>query len=369
MNKSQNHSRSLEIVEKENRELRSQVSALEKKLQDSISWRQTIMDSIPYPMFIKNSGHTWIDVNEAFCQLMKLPKEKLYGKSDFDFLSKEQAEIFWEKDSEVLVNDTINWNEEYLTRENEERKLLTAKVRIEDQDGNDYVLGIISDITDEKNSIALLQNKNDQINKQQKNIETLLKEVHHRVKNNLQIIHSLLGLQMELSGSDSTRSAFQDSRNRILAMASVHEMLYKANDFSIINLNPYLESFIKQLNKTFPGKGDREVVLEVDHLHVEPSMAISIGLIVNEIFTNSIKHGGGQNGRCEIYLHVRLKDNQVCFEMGDNGSGVQDLESLKKSVSLGYELVLLLTEQLDGVVEHPIKESGLHYSIQFQLNG
>lgn len=347
----------------ENQRLKEHIACLEKKLDTPISWHRTILNSIPYPIFVKDQDHVWVDMNSAFCELLEKSHDDLIGKNDYDFISKEQADIFWEKDSEVLVNNTTNWNEEELTVNGNIRKLLTAKVRIEDEDGNYFVLGIISDISDSQNNIVVLENKNSQIQEQKKNIEILLKEVHHRVKNNLQIVHSLLGLQMGKFEDESLNSAFQDSRNRILAMASVHQMLYITDNVAQVNIHHYLTSIITKLNSSFPHTEKRNISTSIERLFVDPDIAVPIGLIVNEIFTNAIKHFNNHHDICEIYIRLNVHEDNFTLEMGDNGPGFPDNTNIEDSESLGFELIMLLIDQLEATIEYPPSESGVHYKI------
>lgn len=217
----------ISALQKENAKLKLELLKNSVRVEKEVKWSQTIIDSLPNPLFIKNNKHLFMACNDAFCDLINLTKEEMFGKTDADFFDAKQAAIFYEKDTEVLATGKVNWNEEELTIDGKVNKLLTSKVRIEDANNNFYLLGLITDITDNKNQQIVLQKKNDEIEEQKKNIETLLKEVHHRVKNNFQIISSLLNIQMNQFDNPELRSAFQSSKNRIISMSRVHESLYR----------------------------------------------------------------------------------------------------------------------------------------------
>src|SRR5690606_5828422 len=121
--------------------------------------------------------------------------------------------------------------------------------------------------------------------------EVLLKEVHHRVKNNLQVISSLLHLQAELIEDEKYKSIFEESRMRVLSIASIHELLYQSNSFTKINFNEYLDTLIQNLLYSFVGASSK-IKIKVESLTLlNIETAIPLGLLVNEILTNSLKHG------------------------------------------------------------------------------
>lgn len=355
----------ISILEVENRALKKRIRELESSIETSNFWYEKIIDSIPNPIFVKNEEHQWVLFNTAFCTFIGKTKEELIGKSDFDFFEKEQAEVFWKKDSEVLLNNVINWNEEDITTKGEIRKLLTAKTRISDDTGNHFILGVITDISDNKNNQILLQKKNQEISEQKRHIETLLKEVHHRVKNNLQIVKSLLRFQMNQFENEELKTAFQDNCNRVVSMAKVHETLYKTTNFSTLNLHNYLHDLVSTLTQLFPEEQKRNIHLEVDHVFVESDLAMSIGLIVNETITNSIKHFGEQEHNLDIYLNFQTTDGKGILKIGDNGPGKR-IEHNQNS-SLGLELISMLSEQIGATLHSPTEKKGTHYHLEFPL--
>lgn len=184
--------------------------------------------------------------------------------------------------------------------------------------------------------------------------ELLLKELHHRVKNNLQIISSLFSLQLNAKNLDgNTAGVFEDARNRIHAISLVHKKLYQSNNFEKLDFKEYLNAIaddiiVSQIKSV-------SIKINVDCPPISIETAIPLGLIFNELFTNSIKHSENTN---TLEVAITFDNNSDCesFIYTDNGIGVHDIEMMKeKEESIGVTLIHLLAEQLDAEIEY--KES------------
>lgn len=180
--------------------------------------------------------------------------------------------------------------------------------------------------------------------------ETLLKEVHHRVKNNLNVIVSLLRLQEDrIDSVESAREAFDNSRNRIFAMALVHESLYNSEDLTDIELDQYIRRLVEQLSVgATAGRGVR-FVCDLEPVGVEIETAIPCGIIINELITNAHKHAFVDSSAGEITVRLSRADrSSLRLTVSDNGVGVPDSFAGGSGTSLGLKLVDLLAAQLDG---------------------
>lgn len=355
----------IKALEAENAELKRRLEIANNEISKGESWSQNIIDSIPNPLFIKNDKAQFVSANKALCRLVNLTVDELLGKTDFDFFSAEQAEIFYKIDSEVLANGKINWNEEELTIAGEKHDLLTSKVRIEDGQGKRYVLGIITDITDNKNQQVLLMKQKDELEREKENVQTLLKEVHHRVKNNLQVVSSLLNIQFERFKDRNVQDAFLDCKGRIVAMANVHEILYKTENFSSINFSDYISSLINNLKRSFRLEDIVEFKLKLVDVFLNVDTAIPLGLAINEIITNSIKHAEPRAESMSIYVNLNLDGDNCELEVGDDGMGID--ESKIDSQSLGLELIDLFCKQIEAKLERNDQAEGVHYKIKFAV--
>lgn len=193
-----------------------------------------------------------------------------------------------------------------------------------------------------------IQSQNTQIEHTLKEKEALIKEIHHRVKNNLQIINSMLNLQIDKIGDEKTENIFLGAKQRINAIALTHQMLYQKTTISEVNLGEYIEMLVKQIGETMARN---QIQIETNITSTDQKLeidgAVPLGLIINEIITNSFKHAF--KGRQEGKIHVSLLDNDdsLIIKISDNGIGLP--ENFKKSdkLNLGMELVLILIEQLD----------------------
>lgn len=184
--------------------------------------------------------------------------------------------------------------------------------------------------------------------------ETLLSEVHHRVKNNLQIISSLLGLQCMLVQDHGILAALTDSQNRIRSMALIHEQLYRSNNLAAINFSDYVHGLVAEVLQANITKG-RPVFTKVtvENVLLPVGMALSCGLIINELVTNSLKHAflPGQEGEISIDFR-RDQERRFVLTVSDNGRGLPAGLDYRSAGSLGFQLVLNLAEvQLRGSVD------------------
>lgn len=356
----------IRLLEKENAELKMQLIQNNLTHVKDEKWAQNIIDCLPNPLFIKDEHHRFFSLNKAFVQLINIKKEELIGKTDLDFFSEEQARIFMNVDKEVLANGRINWNEEQLTVDGITHALLTSKVRIEDGNNKKYILGLITDITDNKNQQVLLMKKKDEVEKQKERIQILLKEIHHRVKNNLQIVSSLLNIQMSQFDEHKVQDAFSNCKNRILAMASVHEILYQTDNFKDINFEEYLLSLVKNIKKSLRLTNDIKFNIDTITAFFNIEFTIPLGLIINEIITNSVKHGSIDESELEIYISMQSDKTAYSLEIGDNGLGIENYNEVKSS--MGRELIDVFSQQLDAALTEVEKEKGLHYRIHFNYD-
>jgi PAS domain S-box-containing protein len=201
--------------------------------------------------------------------------------------------------------------------------------------------------------------------------EVLLKEIHHRVKNNLQIISSILNLQASSLTDPGAKEVFQESRNRVRAMALIHEKLYQSENLSRVEVGEYFEELVNNLVRSYQTDGmEIKKVLDIDKIYFNPDTAISIGLIINELFSNSIKYafkGNFGNSGKNPTLYLSLKEPEIDkykLTVGDNGIGVPKDFKIEESETLGLQLVNSLVEQLDGKLSLLPKE-GTCFRIDF----
>jgi two-component sensor histidine kinase len=189
----------------------------------------------------------------------------------------------------------------------------------------------------------------------------MMKEIHHRVKNNLQVVMSLLRLQANEIVDQRTKYHLTDSVNRISAMAMIHEKMYQSETLTKIDLKGYLQSLVQDLITSYADKTKIEVDIESELDRIEPKSIVPVALIFNELVSNSIKHGFKNREIGKIVIHVtRNADGSIQLDYSDNGTWADP----EKSNGFGLEMIEIFTEQLDGSVERKI-DHGTHYSFNF----
>lgn len=207
--------------------------------------------------------------------------------------------------------------------------------------------------------------------------EILLKEIHHRVKNNLQIISSLLNLQSRYIDDKKMLDIYKESQNRVKSMAIIHEKLYQSDDLARIDFGDYVESLVLDLFNSYGvDKNVTDLDINIKDVLLDINTAIPCGLIVNELVTNSIKHGFPTNvshsnnylksfKKNEIAITITKKDEFYVMSVCDNGMGFPDDLDFYNTDSLGMQLVISLTNQLRGTVELE-RSNGTLFKITFQ---
>jgi two-component sensor histidine kinase len=199
--------------------------------------------------------------------------------------------------------------------------------------------------------------------------EMLLQEIHHRVKNNLQVISSLLNLQAGYIESEEIQAVFRDSQNRVRSMALVHEKLYRSTDLARVDLAEYIRNLATFLFGSYQAAAGR-IALEVqaDKVLLGIDAAVPCGLILNELISNTLKHAFPDGRSGQIWVELGQDDNrQVTLVVADNGIGLPPDFDILETDSLGMQLVDTLIEQLDGTLEIQ-SQAGTQFTITFPLS-
>lgn len=228
-----------------------------------------------------------------------------------------------------------------------------------DTKGEVIEVSMVAHDSSEKKLISL------NISESLKEKEILLKEIHHRVKNNLQVISSILNLQSSFVTDENTLEILQESRNRIRSMAIIHENLYRTEDFSSINFSSYLENLLANLVASY--RINEEVLLEtsLEEVDLILDQAIPCGLLVNELITNALKYAWKQGEKGTITINLYQDKTTIHLNIFDDGVGLPFNFHEKKTETLGLQLVETLIEQLDGELDVQ-NENGTRYFIKFE---
>jgi two-component sensor histidine kinase len=198
--------------------------------------------------------------------------------------------------------------------------------------------------------------------------EVLLSEIHHRVKNNMQIISSLLKLQASSIGDERVTDVLRECRGRVQTMAFVHETLYSSDTLAFIDFKTYISKVANQIFQSYvTGKGRVKLEVDAEDIKLGIEQATPLGLITNELVTNSLKYAFPENRSGEIIVRIgAVEQDSIEFVFSDNGIGIPEGLDWRNTDSLGLRLVILLAEnQLDGTVSLD-RGKGTHFTVRFR---
>lgn len=332
------------------RKLAEQALARERDLM------QALMDNIPDTIYFKDTASRFTRINRAQAEYLRLPSpQAAFGKTDLDFQKSAYAQDSYDEEQRLVMRGQplLNRIDLVAAPDGQPRWISSTKVPLKDEDGRVVgLVGISRDITAVKQAEAQLV-----VSLQEKDV--LLKEIHHRVKNNLQVVSSLLHLQAESLDDPQLRDAFDDSQRRVRSMALIHEQLYRSQDLAHIDFGEYINGLLTYLRRSQARPGDPlHTRVEIDHVTLEIDRAIPLGLMVNELVTNSLKYafppGPARADRAgveadEIWVAAsRDATGALTLVVGDNGVGIPDSVDLNQPVSMGWQLVQSFVTQLHG---------------------
>jgi two-component sensor histidine kinase len=307
---------------------------LEEDLKEQISISETILNSLPGLFYMMDENLNFVRVNENvydFFNLSKGTEEKvdplsLILPSEHLKVTKKIAEVL-ETGYAEIETIMVSGKKEY----------------------NFFINGKLLELGDVKYILGNGINITDRVKTQKKN-RVLLQEVHHRVKNNLAIISGLLSMEMEEFDNDEAKLSFQRSINRIQSMAKVHELLYDTEDFSSVSIVRYLKELSSIIQITFDQSQAVDINIDIEQIDMNINEAIPLGMLMNELLTNSLKYAFGDNGgNITIRIERNLDEYHVTY--CDNGKGMTVKPDLANASSLGFTIIYTLLQQLNANFE------------------
>jgi len=357
-----------EVAEETNKKLAKEIKErikAEKQLQEQFLRSNAIFDSSSNTLLLTLNTDLHISSFNTHCQVyfQRIINEPLLLHKDLTvFLSK----LLKKKDLRLFVMELrrVLRGESYQLEVSFRPGKYTLWMEIflnpiYDSEGNVCEISLVAhDITEKKSTEK-------EIVESLKEKEVLLKEIHHRVKNNLQVISSILNLQSSFVKDEKTLDILEESRNRIRSMAIIHESLYQTSNFSSINFSDYLLNLTTSLIASYRvHAGSIELKTQVDKVELVLDQAIPCGLLVNELITNALKYAFPGELSGEILLGLSEKNNKIELVIKDNGVGMPEGFSILNSDTLGLQLVNTLVEQLDGEIKVE-NSGGIKYLITF----
>ncbi|MBC7110619.1 MAG: PAS domain S-box protein [Methanothermobacter sp.] len=331
----------------------------ERRLRESEEKYRSLFNLSPeYILLLDPADGKILDVNSTLAQTLEIPVSDLREKSiyELDFLSDDVKNEFKSKLEMIKRTGILEPYEIVLTDPSGREYTVRIYNKLIHAEGRERLLIVLSDISDLKRTQSMLE-------RSLAEKELLLKEIHHRVKNNLMIISSLLSLQSRQVKDRETMDLFRESENRTRSMALIHERLYRSEDLKNIDLAEYLGRLASEIFRSYSADSRIRLNLEIDELKVDVETAVPLGLIVNELLTNAVKHAF-PDGEGTVTVSLRKRNGKVTLEVSDDGAGFPEDIDWESSPSLGLQLVRSLTEQIDGKVEM-ISEGGTTFRITF----
>jgi PAS domain S-box-containing protein len=334
-------------------ELQQQLNTLERF--------KTLLDQTNDAIFlVKLPSGEIADTNHSAPIQLDYSSEELLKKTIWDIITPEEKDIYeniFSRSEEIPSEHQFTLESSFIKKDS---SLIPFEVNVSLVRFSEisYSVMVARDITERK----IAEN---QLKSSLKEKEVLLKEIHHRVKNNLQIISSLLNLQTEQIQDPRDLEIFKESQDRIKSMAIIHEQLYQSRDLAHINFASYIQSMMAHLFNSYSTR-TKLITLktDLDQINFEIDTAIPCGLIINELVSNSLKHAFKDLNSGEISIELKNRDDKYRLVVSDNGVGFE-LSEMNNSTSLGLKLVRSLVDQLEGELE--IKgDSGSEFIITFE---
>lgn len=319
------------------------------KVENALKKYNVLFDLVPASILLStlDEGRI-IECNDGFLQMTGHTRDRALGTTTTELgfwsLDQDRGRFIKQYESFGGFKDV---ELEYWQADGTKKTALAAS-RVIPVDGHEYALSIMYDISSRKRMEheleVLLEGK-----------DLLLKEVHHRIKNNMSIIASLLSLQAEDSNGEETKTMLDDTINRIKSISLLYDKLYRSQDYTAFPSDEYIRDLVARLKSVFPGRDFVKVVLELDPIMFKPRLLSSLGLVINELYTNSMKHAfvGKKEGSISIRLLRKGEQalltyhddglGQAALKPGTEGMGLLLLESLSQQLNVDF-----LTDYTDG---------------------
>lgn len=351
------------LIEPQNKKLIFSIARDITELKSREEHLSLITDNMLDLMFQVNSKGIFEYVSPSIKELLGYEAEDIIGKRDYEFIGMVHPDDF-----EILI-DTIQLVTKTL-------KPNRAQHRFKHADGHYiWVETVGNPLSDDKGEfsgavyitrdITELKNVENQLKSSLEEKEVLLREIHHRVKNNMQIISSLLNLQSRHLNDEKTVNVLKESQNRVRSMAMVHEELYRSHDLSKIDFADYIQRLLSGLFNSYGVDYDFiKSEINVEDVLLTIDIAVPCGLIINELISNSLKHAfvHGQKGKISLKFHP--DGEKYILTVADDGIGIPENIDLENTKTLGLQLVNTLVKQLFGSIDI-YRDTGTLFKIVF----
>lgn len=319
------------------------------------------MDFFDDAVYLIDMDDKVVRANRAFYKMTRLTPQNVLGKDISSIMHPEGEETLCpvclarkeRRDAIITMeaNDPQNPT-------NRPMEVMVSMIRNNEGD----TIGILMGIHD----LTKYRHAEEQLGKSLKEKDVLLKEIHHRVKNNMAIIASLITLQSNYARDDYDKTLFDESRQRIKSMALTHDMLYHSQDFVNIDFKAYIDGLSKSVFNMYNiAPGSLTVISDIENVSISINDAIPCSLIINELMTNAVKHSFSDSVMGEIRVSIkRLEQDKTCITFSDNGTGLPEGFDITCAGTMGMLIINTLVDQLEGVVKAESR-NGASFTITF----
>jgi len=342
-----------------------------KRLIESESKFKAISNQTTEGITVADTEGNYVFVNPAFCNMSGYSEEELLKMTVFDMKAENQDQSSFKTSKEKMEGLPMRVN---LRKKNGEEYLTEIIGDIITIDNDKLVLGTIRDITEtvkaeeeiiklNENLEAIVKERTEKLEESLKVKEILLKEITHRVKNNLQIITSLINLQKSTISDQNTIDSLSQVSHRIQSMALIHETLYKSNEYQNVDFDQYLDSLLFYVDKTFSSPNIK-IKTYIENSILPLDTATNCGMIIMELITNSVKYAFPNDSKGEIHIQLKQNNNLFTLVVSDTGIGFPEHIDYKVTHTLGMQVVVSLAEQINGNIALT-RDKGTKFEISF----
>ncbi|HVO73641.1 MAG TPA: PAS domain S-box protein [Ignavibacteriaceae bacterium] len=306
----------------------------------------------------------YIKINKKFAEILGYTKEELIKKEIEEITHPDDLEEDL-RNLELLIKGQIDSyiiEKRYIRKDGSIIWVSLSRTGIKlNRNEYEYMFTTIEDITErkklEEGLKSLIKEK-----------ELLIKESHHRIKNNLQLISSLLNISLMNLKENNVKDLLLDSQNRIRSISNLHEYLYKSSDLNTVNIQLYLNNFLDHLRASFfTDERNIKLIKNINEFTIKTDLAVSIGLITNELITNAIKYAFKNNRGGMVVIEAKQVDDFVLLIIRDNGIGLDEDIKIKEAESLGFQIVHSLVLQHYGTLDYSIN-NGTEFYIKLKIH-
>jgi len=336
----------------------TEIKIAEEKLQESEKKYRILVENINDVIFNLDKKGIITYISPVIEQITGFKPEKIIGQDFTTYLHPDDSDEIIANFKRTMAGD-LEPSDFRIFHKDGTCLYVRTSSRPTVEDGEVIGLtGVLSDITQQKKAEK-------QIEKSLEEKVVLLREIHHRVKNNMQVISSLLNLQSTHIKDEDDLEIFKEGQSRVKSMAMIHEKLYQSEDFAKIDFGEYIQSLANEIFAFNIVGSNIKVSINSKNVFFNVDTAIPLGLIMNELLTNSVKHAFPDDKEGEIQVYLKKEDERYLLIVRDNGIGFPQDMDFRKTETLGLQLVNRLVDQLDGTIKLD-RSHGTEFKIHFK---